>query len=84
MNKDTRIWSHMLTIPLFKLYEMHNIDLLKMLQFVSIMLFGTYWINTGILNYSESSCQENRMVRLVHKGLLRKLMKSEKLHTTTK
>ena len=46
----------MLTGSLFKLYEMHRVDLLIMLQFVSIIMsLEMDWINTGILNYSESS-----------------------------
>lgn len=75
MDKHSRIWSPTLTV-LLKLYEMHNVELLITLQFVIIMSFGTAWINTGILNYKESSWQENRTLRLVHKGVLRKLVKS--------
>lgn len=74
----------MLTVVLLKLYEMHNVELLITLQFVIIMSFGMAWINTGILNYNESSWQENRTLRLVHKGVLRKLVKSGKKKTFTK
>lgn len=48
----------MLTASLFKLYEMHSVDLLKMLQFVTIMSSEMGWIIIGILNYSESSLQK--------------------------
>jgi len=59
MSKDNRIWSHMLTASLFKLYEMHSVNLLIVLQFVSIIMsLEMDWINTGILDYSESSLQK--------------------------
>lgn len=48
----------MLTASLFELQEMHSVDPLIMLQFVSItMSLKMDWINTGILNYNESSLQ---------------------------
>ena len=49
----------MLTASLFKLYEMHSVNLLIVLQFVSIIMsLEMDWINTGILDYSESSLQK--------------------------
>lgn len=49
----------MFIASLFKLHEMHRADPLLVLPLVSIIVsLEMDWINTGMVNYSESSLQK--------------------------
>lgn len=50
MNKDSRIWYHMLIASLFTLQEIHSIDPLKILQSITIMSLEMDWIIISILS----------------------------------